>query len=246
MPFRLHHTPGPGLALPSCGAVDPETQVSSIEVIPRKLVSMKTTALIAAIAFALPLGAMAQTADKAKPAARSAPAKSAAAKPAAAKSAATAKAAVKKPTRQVTRRAAKAVEEVTPIDTSTDIALSEADLAIAQRVHTGKIQCELGADVTVTADDKKAGFFNVSTKGVRYRMHPVESRTGAIRLEDPRAGAMWLQIANKSMLMNQKQGLRLADECQAPQQVAFADEMKKNPPKSLFEGADPQPGAAGK
>ena len=198
----------------------------------------KTFALIAAAALALPLVATAQT-TASKPAAKAAA--KPAAKPAAAKTAA------KKPTRQVTRRAAKAVEEVTPIDTSTDITLSEADLAVAQRVHTGKIQCELGADVTVTADDKKAGFFTVSTKGARYRMHPVESRTGAIRLEDPRAGAMWLQIANKSMLMNQKEGLRLADECMAPAQVAFAEEMKKNPPKSLFEGADaPASGVAKK
>ena len=211
---------------------------------------MKTTVLIAALALALPFAASAQTADGAKPAAKAAakPApKAAAAKPAAkpaTKTAANAAPAKKKP--QVTRRAAKAVEEVTPIDTSTDITLTEADLAVAQRVQTGKIQCELGADVTVTPDEKKPGFFTDSTKGARYRMHPVESRTGAIRLEDPRAGAMWLQIANKSMLMNQKMGLRLADDCQAPQQLAFADEMKKNPPKSLFEGADPQPGAAGK
>ena len=211
---------------------------------------MKTTVLIAAVALALPFATFAQSAanaDKAKPAAKSA-AKPAAAKPApkAADKTAAAKAAVKKPTRQITRRAAKAVEEVTPVDTNTDVTLSEADLAVAQLVHTGKIQCELGADVTVTADEKKPGFFSVSTKGAKYRMHPVESRTGAIRLEDPRAGAMWLQIANKSMLMNQKMGLRLADDCQAPQQLAFADEMKKNPPKSLFEGADPQPGAAAK
>ena len=186
----------------------------------------KTLALIAAAALALPLAANAQTTAPAKPAAK------AAAKPAAKPTTTAAK------KRQVTPRAAKAVEEVTPIDTSTDITLNEADLAVAQRVYTGKIQCELGADVTITADDKKAGFFNVSTKGARYRMHPVESRTGAIRLEDPKAGAMWLQIANKSMLMNQKQGLRLADECMAPAQLAFAEEMKKNPPKSLFEGAD--------
>jgi hypothetical protein len=210
---------------------------------------MKTTVLIATLALALPFATFAQTAanaDKAKPAAKSA-AKPAAAKPAPkAADKTAAKAAVKKPTRQITRRAAKAVEEVTPIDTNTDVTLSEADLAVAQLVHTGKIQCELGADVTVTADEKKPGFFSVATKGAKYRMHPVESRTGAIRLEDPRAGAMWLQIANKSMLMNQKMGLRLADDCQAPQQLAFADEMKKNPPKSLFEGADPQPGAAAK
>jgi len=198
----------------------------------------KTLALIAAAALALPLAANAQTASQTNTPAK--PAAKAAAKPTAKPTTTAAK------KRQVTPRAAKAVEEVTPIDTSTDITLNEADLAVAQRVYTGKIQCELGADVTITADDKKAGFFNVSTKGARYRMHPVESRTGAIRLEDPKAGAMWLQIANKSMLMNQKQGLRLADECMAPAQLAFAEEMKKNPPKSLFEAPDAAPSVAGK
>jgi Ni/Co efflux regulator RcnB len=188
---------------------------------------MKKIALIAAVALALPLAAMAQ--DAAKPAAKPA------AKTAAAKST-TAKAPAKK--RQVTRKAAKAVEEVTPINTDTDVSLTDADLAVAQRVSIGKAQCELGADVTVTPDEKKPGFFTVSTKGLKYRMHPVESRTGAIRLEDPRAGAMWLQLGNKSMLMNQKAGLRIADECQTDAQVAFAAEMKKNPPKALFEGAD--------
>lgn len=195
----------------------------------------KTFALIAAAALALPLAVNAQTTTPAKPAAK------AAAKPAAKPAAKSTKSTTAAKKRQVTPRAAKAVEEVTPVDTSTDVALNEADLAVAQRVYTGKIQCELGADVTITADEKKAGYFTVSTKGARYRMHPVESRTGAIRLEDPKAGAMWLQIANKSMLMNQKQGLRLADECQAPAQLAFAEEMKKNPPKSLFEAPDAAP-----
>ena len=179
---------------------------------------MKTITLFAALALALPFVAAAQSGDSAKPAAK---------KPA------------KKP---ISRSAAKAVEQVTPIGDDAAVTLTPDDLEVAKRVHTGKIQCELGADVTVTADESKPGFFTVSTKGERYRMHPVESRTGAIRLEDSKAGAMWLQIANKSMLMNQKQGLRLADECQAPAQLAFAEEMKKNPPKSLFEGADPQPG----
>ena len=175
---------------------------------------MKKIALIAALALALPFAATAQT-TPAKSEAKKAPAK-----------------------KQVTRKAAKAVEEVTPVADETNIVLTDADLAVAQRVSVGKAQCELGADVTVDADEKKPGFFNVSTKGLKYRMHPVESRTGAIRLEDPRAGAMWLQLGNKSMLMNQKAGLRIADECQTAEQVAFAEEMKKNPPKSLFEGAD--------
>lgn len=184
---------------------------------------MKTLTLVAALAIALPFAASAQAAT-AKPAAKSS------GKPAA-KTSAKKKAPLK-------RSAAKAVEEVTPVGDDTNVVITDAELAVAQRVYTGKIQCELGADVTVTPDDKKPGFFTVSTKGARYRMHPVESRTGAIRLEDSRAGAMWLQLGNKSMLMNQKQGIRVADECQAPAQVAFSDEMKKNPPKALFDGAD--------
>jgi len=177
---------------------------------------MKNIALIAVLALALPLVANAQAHADATP-----------------------KKALQK--KQITRRAAKAVEEVTPVSDDANVTLSAEDLAVAQRVFTGKVQCELGADVTVTADEKRPGFFTVSTKNIHYRMHPVESRTGAIRLEDPKAGAMWLQIANKSMLMNQKLGLRLADECQAPAQLAFAEEMKKSPPKNLFEGADAQP-----
>lgn len=185
---------------------------------------MKTFALIAAAALALPLAAGAQnTASPAKPAAKPA------AKPPVKKS-------------PITRSAAKAVEEVTPIAEDPVVSLTDADLDVAKRVHTGEIKCELGNSVKVEADEKKPGFFTVSTKGARYRMHPVESRTGAIRLEDSRAGAMWLQLGNKSMLMNQRVGQRLADECQAPAQLVFADEMRKNPPKPLFEGADPQPG----
>lgn len=135
-----------------------------------------------------------------------------------------------------TRRSAlKAVEEVTPVDRDADTVLSAQDMETAARVYVGVIPCELGAAVTVTADANHPGFFAVQTKGGKFRMHPVESRTGAIRLEDPRAGAMWLQLGNKSMLMSQKLGQRLADECMSPAQITFADEMKKNPPASILE-----------
>ena len=140
----------------------------------------------------------------------------------------------------VRRSALKAVEEVTPIDQDLNVQLSADDLELAKRVYLGVIQCELGAAVTITADDKRPGFFNVQTKSSRFRMHPVGSRTGAIRLEDPHAGAMWLQLGNKSMLMSQKIGQRLADECMSPSQLAFADEMKRNPPTSIL---DPLPKA---
>jgi hypothetical protein len=121
-----------------------------------------------------------------------------------------------------------------------DVALTPAELAIADRIQTGQIQCELGASVSVEADPKAPGYFNVRGKGFGYRMHPVVTSTGAIRLEDQHdGGAVWLQLANKSMLMDQKLGKRLADECSTPAQLAVAEALKKNPAPSLLDMSTP-------
>ena len=118
-----------------------------------------------------------------------------------------------------------------------ELALTPAELAIAERVYLGKLPCELGAFVTVTADVKAPGYFDVQTKHQKYRMFPVVTTTGAIRLEDHKAGAVWLQLANKSMLMSQKLGKRLADACMSPEQVITAERLIKNPVPSVFETA---------
>ena len=168
--------------------------------------------LITLLAAAAPAFVLAQT---------SAPAKTAA------------KTSAKKPGK-LAPGAQKAVEESTPIEDDPSIKLTDTDLDVAKKVFVGEIPCELGASVKITPATRD-GFFNVTTKGYRFRMHPVESRTGAIRLEDPRRGAMWLQLGNKSMLMSQKLGQRLADECQSPQQVTYAEELKIRPPVNLLE-----------
>ena len=134
--------------------------------------------------------------------------------------------AAKKPRLSSARQ--KALEEATPVDDDPAVKLSAADLEVAKQVHVGDIPCELGATVHVTRH-KREGFFIVRTGIQRFRMHPVESRTGAIRLEDPVAGAMWLQLGNKSMLMSQKMGKRLADDCMNPTQSAMNESLKKNP-----------------
>ena len=64
---------------------------------------------------------------------------------------------------------------------------------------------------------------------------PEPTTTGAVRLEDKSAGMVWLQLANKSMLMDQNKSRRLADECANAEQVAFAENMKTNPPPSLID-----------
>lgn len=116
-----------------------------------------------------------------------------------------------------------------------EAALSPGEMAIAERVHVGTMPCELGNSVTLTADPKAPGYFDVHMQKMRFRMFPVETSTGAVRLEDHKAGAVWLQLANKSMLMSQKLGKRLADECLSPAQSAYLEAVKKNPVPSVLD-----------
>ncbi len=109
------------------------------------------------------------------------------------------------------------------------------ELLIAQQIHQGQLPCEMGATIRIEADALHPGYFHVHGKGFRYRMFPVQTSTGALRLEDKKAGAVWLQLANKSMLMDQKKGRRIADACAHPDQLAYAETMKTNPPPSLID-----------
>ena len=208
--------------------------------------------IASALLLLAPAIALAQTAS-AQPAAKS-ESKAAAAKPAAKPAPKTAAKSEAKPTKAAAKEpAAKkaAVAKAEPASSRTQLksatnqvaagiiaaeaALSPAELAIAERVHTGRMPCELGAFVTVTADPATPGHFHVEGKGFKYFMSPVATTTGTVRLEDQKGGAVWLQIANKSMLMNQKLGQRLADECMSAEQVVVAEAIKKNPPVSVLE-----------
>ena len=192
-----------------------------------------------AVLLAAPALAQAETAKKAeKPAAAKAAAKPAA-KPAASKvkSEKADKPAAKKkpaPTASRTNLKSAAVNVAAGIQAA-EAAMTPAELSIAERVQVGKMPCELGASVTLTADAKNPGYFDMQGKNFSYRMFPVATSTGAIRLEDQKAGAVWLQLANKSMLMNQKLGIRLADECTSPAQLEVAQNLKLNPPVSILE-----------
>lgn len=200
--------------------------------------------IASALMLLAPALALAQTPAKAETKAAAKSEAKAAAKPAAksdAKSAkssekASAKKAVAKSEPTSSRTQLKsATNQVAAGIIAAEAALSPAELAIADRVHTGRIACELGAFVTVTAEPATPGHFHVEGKGFKYFMSPVATTTGTVRLEDQKGGAVWLQIANKSMLMNQKAGQRLADECMSPEQQLVAEAIKKNPPVSVLE-----------
>jgi hypothetical protein len=211
---------------------------------------MKSLILTSALMLVAPGLALAQAAaepaKKSAPAAKkdAAPKKEAAAKPAAKPATKSAEAKEKAPAKKTTAKAEPtssrqqlhtAANQVATGLIAADAALSPEELAIAQKVLTGRIACELGAFVNVTADAATPGRFVIEGKGFKYQMTPVVTSTGTVRLEDAKGGAVWLQIANKSMLMNQKLGQRLADECMSSEQTLVAEAIKKNPPPSVFE-----------
>ena len=149
------------------------------------------------------------------------------------KPAATQKKVAKKPVKRAAKKPAKA-EAPKPV-VAVDQPLTEAEKNIAKLVHTGTIACDMNVKVSLEPDAANPGHFHMHMGKLRYHMRPMESRTGAVRLEDTRARALWLQLGNKSMLMDQKQGKRIADGCMSPEQSEFSAQMDKMPRQSLFD-----------
>jgi hypothetical protein len=94
-------------------------------------------------------------------------------------------------------------------------------LDAAQRVYYGRYECEFNQSLDIDADRKYPGYVDVKHGRKLYRMKPVLSSTGAIRLEDVKGEALMVQIANKSMLLNVKSGHRVVDDCVSPTQREF-------------------------
>ncbi len=192
---------------------------------------MKILVLSACLAL-VPAYAVAQAAPKAE---------AATSNKGSAKATAKSKAAASKPAAKVTTQTSSraqlksAANQVASGVRAAEAALGPAELDIAKQVYVGEIPCELGAHVNVVADATTPGYFQIDGKGFRYRMAPVATTTGAVRLEDKDGGAVWLQIANKSMLMDQKRGQRLADDCKSPAQTVVAEGLKKAPARSLLD-----------
>ncbi len=98
--------------------------------------------------------------------------------------------------------------------------LTQGQLDVAPRVFTGAVQCDGDQKVDLSAIDGKPGHFKLAYGAKSYNLTPEETTTGAVRLEDRKAGVVWLQIPSKSMLMDAKAGRRPLDGCLASQQKA--------------------------
>ncbi len=110
-----------------------------------------------------------------------------------------------------------------------ELVLDEAQLLVATHVHHGEVQCEFNQKVHLTPHPEKPGRFSLQFGKMNYTMVPEPTTTGAVRLEDKKAGVVWLQIPTKSMLMNSRLGQRMADACMHPTQVALVNAAAKSP-----------------
>ena len=116
---------------------------------------------------------------------------------------------------------AKVAKKAAPV--ATLAAASPEQMDAAGRALTGAYDCEFQQAIAVDPNPKSPGYIDVKYKKAVYTMKPVQSSTGALRLEDVKGKTLWLQIANKSMLMDVKAGRRIVDGCtHASQREAMA------------------------
>ena len=104
----------------------------------------------------------------------------------------------------------------------------------APHVYLGRLPCELRQTATLRVNPDLPGHYVLNFKKHVFHMTLMATPTGAVRLEDPQAGVIWIQLNTKSMLMDQQRGVRLLDECQHPTQAAMAQAMRSSPPNSLL------------
>ena len=117
---------------------------------------------------------------------------------------------------------------VKPLDADT--------LLLSEKVGVGRVQCELNASVHITRDEKNPGYFWLELGKQKFHMLPVATSTGAVRMEESaNGGALWLQLGNKSMLMHQKLGKRLADACINEEQMKVVQELERNPQAGVLD-----------
>jgi hypothetical protein len=77
---------------------------------------------------------------------------------------------------------------------------------------SGRVQCELGESLTLN-NVSPGNHVDLVWKGATHKLKNVPTSSGAYRYEEASSGIVLIHIPAKMMLMNQKQGKRLADDC---------------------------------
>ncbi len=108
-------------------------------------------------------------------------------------------------------------------------------LAIAAKVHTGRLVCENRQTIMLWPDNAMPGRFTLKINKTIHQMTPVATTSGAVRLEDEKTGVVWIQTIEKSMLMDSRLSKRVADECQSPAQKTALQQLPASARTDLLE-----------
>ncbi len=81
-----------------------------------------------------------------------------------------------------------------------------------QILPSGRVQCELGESLTLN-NVNPGNSVDLVWKGNTHKLKNVPTSSGAYRYEEASSGIVLIHIPAKMMLMNHKQGKRLADDC---------------------------------
>jgi membrane-bound inhibitor of C-type lysozyme len=83
---------------------------------------------------------------------------------------------------------------------------------------TTDYNCELGAKLTIFANEKDDSHIALRWKKRIHRLDKVGTTTGALRFENATFGLIWIGIPSKGMLLDAKLNRQLANECKNAEQ----------------------------
>jgi hypothetical protein len=102
-------------------------------------------------------------------------------------------------------------------------------------VALGLIHCADKVSVTIGESKKHAGHYDISIGKAHYQAMRIPTDSGAVKLEDKQHGIVWLQMSNKSMLLNENLGKRLANECRSAAQAAKEKELSMTDAPNILD-----------
>ena len=132
-------------------------------------------------------------------------------------------------------KASRAVIKDAQADRPMDVPEATADqLQALNRVLVGSYDCEFGKHIQVTPSQANPGYVSLRFDKQAWLMKPVQSSTGAIRLEDVQGQTLLVQVMTKSMLLDVKGGHRIVDACMADQQRKAEADLQNQPPQAAL------------
>jgi hypothetical protein len=105
----------------------------------------------------------------------------------------------------------------------------------AYAVALGAMACASDVTVTINRDTQRSDGFEILVGKTRHPTTRVATDSGAIRLENKTNGIVWLQMANKSMLFNEKAGKRLANDCRNEAQTAAENALATSTEPTILD-----------